>query len=71
MQSRLIAEYCNRRFGLAEAVETFTFDRYEDMLERQALTLSLYPVVEMTEVSTAGTTGGRLSISIRPAGGCG
>ncbi len=49
-QSRIIAEYCNRRFGLAQAVETFTFDRYEDMLQRQALTLSLYPVVEVTEV---------------------
>src|SRR4029077_17895370 len=38
-QSRIIAEYCNRRFGLAQAVETFTFDRYENMLRRQALTL--------------------------------
>src|SRR4029077_18493440 len=38
-QSRIIAEYCNRRFGLAQAVETFTFDHYEDMLRRQALTL--------------------------------
>ena len=57
MQSRLIAEYCNRRFGLAEALETFTYDRYENMLQRQALTLSLYPVVEVTEVLTAGTTG--------------
>jgi len=57
MQSRLIAEYCNRRFGLAEALETFRYDRYENMLQRQALTLSLYPVVEVTEVLTAGTTG--------------
>jgi Phage gp6-like head-tail connector protein len=56
MQSRLIAEYCNRRLGLAEALETFTFDFNEDMLPRQALTLSLYPVVEIAEVSTAGAT---------------
>ena len=69
-QSRIIAEYCERRFGLAEVVETFTFDRYEDMLQRQALTLSLYPVVEVTEVAgMAGTdysvdpTSGRLWMS--------
>ena len=55
-QSRLIAEYCNRRFGRAEALETFTFDRDEIMLERQALWLSLYPVAEIIEVSTAGAT---------------
>jgi hypothetical protein len=54
-QSRLITEYCDRRFGLAEVLETFTFDRGEDMLPRQALTLSLYPVVEVIEISTAGT----------------
>jgi Phage gp6-like head-tail connector protein len=56
MQSRIIAGYCDRRFGLAEALETFTFDRNETMLPRQALTLSLYPVVEIAEVSTAGAT---------------
>jgi hypothetical protein len=55
-QSRIIAEYCNRRFGLAEALETFTFDRYENMPARQALTLSLYPVVEIIEISAAGAT---------------
>ena len=57
-QSRIIAEYCNRRLAFAEALETFTFDRYETMLTRQALTLSLYPVVEVLEVSTAGATAG-------------
>jgi Phage gp6-like head-tail connector protein len=57
MQSRLIADYCNRRFGLAEALETFTYDRYENILARQAVTLSLYPVVEVTEVLSAGLTG--------------
>jgi hypothetical protein len=66
-QSRIIAEYCNRRFGLAQAVETFTFDRYEDMLRRQALTLSLYPVVEVTEVLGAGVVG--TDYSFDPASG--
>lgn len=55
-QSRIIAEYCDRRFGRAEALETFTFDRNEVMLQRQALVLSLYPVVEIFEVSTLGAT---------------
>lgn len=67
MQSRLIADYCNRRFGLADAVETFTFDRYENMLARQALTLALYPVVEVTEVLSAGLTG--TDYSFDPASG--
>ena len=67
MQSRLIAEYCNRRLGLAEALETFTFDRDEVMLERQALTLSLYPVVEIIEVSTAGATAA--DVDFDPASG--
>jgi hypothetical protein len=52
MQSRLIAEYCDRRFGLAEAMETFTFDRGEVMPVRSALTLSLYPVAGVIEIST-------------------
>jgi hypothetical protein len=56
-QSRIIAEYCDRRFGRAEAMETFTFDRNEVLPTRQALTLSLYPVVEVDEVSIAGATG--------------
>lgn len=51
-QSRIIAEYCFRRFGLAEAMETFTFDRGEVMSVRSALVLSLYPVAEVIEVST-------------------
>lgn len=56
MQSRIVAEYCNRRFGLAEAIETFTFDRGEIILQRQALVLSLYPVSTIFEVSSAGAT---------------
>ena len=55
-QSRIIAEYCHRRFGRAEALETFTFDRGETMPMRLALPLSLYPVVEILEVSNAGAT---------------
>jgi len=57
-QSRIIAEYCDRRFGLAEALETFTFDRGEVMPNRGALTLSLYPVLEVYEVSDMGATAG-------------
>jgi hypothetical protein len=56
MQSRLIAEYCDRRFGMAEVLETFSFDPYESLPTRQALTLSLYPVSEIFELSTAGAT---------------
>jgi Phage gp6-like head-tail connector protein len=55
-QSRIIAEYCNRRLAFAEAIETFTFDPGEILPVRQALTLSLYPVVTVHEVSTAGAT---------------
>jgi len=55
-QSRIITEYCNRRFGFAQALETFTFDRNEHMLTRQALWLTLYPVLEVIEISTAGAT---------------
>lgn len=55
-QSRIIADYCERRFGLADALETFTFDFNEVVLPRQALTLSLYPVNDIVEVSTAGAT---------------
>ena len=56
-QSRIIAEYCDRRFGRAEALETFTFDPGETMRVRQALTLSLYPVDEITELSSTGGVG--------------
>jgi Phage gp6-like head-tail connector protein len=55
-QSRIIADYCDRRFGLAQAIETFTFDRGETMLPRQALVLKLFPVLDIIEVSTAGTS---------------
>jgi hypothetical protein len=55
-QSRIIAEYCDRRFGRAEALETFRFDRGEVLPARNALVLKLYPVAEVIEV--AGTTDG-------------
>jgi Phage gp6-like head-tail connector protein len=55
-QSRIIAEYCDRRLAFGEALETFTFDPGEMLPVRQALTLSLYPVAEILEVSTAGAT---------------
>jgi Phage gp6-like head-tail connector protein len=57
LQSQIIAEYCDRRLGRAEALETFSFDPGETLPMRQGLTLSLYPVVEIAEVSTAGATG--------------
>jgi len=56
-QSRIIAEYCHRRFGRAEALETFTFDRGETMPARMALTLSLYPVVDVLDITGAGASG--------------
>jgi hypothetical protein len=56
-QSRIIADYCHRRFGLAQVIETFTLDHYEGMLSRQALTLSLYPVIAVTAVSVSNGAG--------------
>jgi hypothetical protein len=55
-QSRIIAEYCDRRFGRAEAFETFRFDPGEILPARNALVLKLYPVAEIIEL--AGTTDG-------------
>jgi|SRR5215831_17528029 len=49
-QSQIIAEYCDRRFGRAEALETFTFDQFETSLQRQALVLKLYPVTQIISV---------------------
>ena len=58
-QSRIITEYCvgppPARFAFAQAVETFTFDPYENLRMREALTLSLYPVTDVTAVTVAGT----------------
>jgi hypothetical protein len=52
-QSRIIAEYCDRRFGRAEALETFAFDQCETSQARQALVLKLYPVIEILSVDGA------------------
>jgi hypothetical protein len=56
LQSRIITEYCDRRFASAQVLETFTFDPSENLRTREALVLSLYPVTEILEVSIAGAT---------------
>jgi gp6-like head-tail connector protein len=56
-QSRIIAEYCDRRLGLASVLETFKFDPAEYLPAKLGLPLSLYPVVDIFEVSIAGATG--------------
>jgi hypothetical protein len=63
LQSRIIAEYLDRRLGRAEALETFTFDWGEifqhytvPTLRGQVLVLSLYPVSQIHEVSNMGAT---------------
>ena len=55
-QSQIIAEYCDRRFGLAQAQEIFTLDPGESVRRREALVLSLYPVASVTDVSISGTS---------------
>jgi len=55
-QSEIISAYCDRRFGLAQALETFTLDPGESVRRREALVLSLYPVVSVTDVSISGTS---------------
>src|SRR5262245_52070384 len=56
-QSQIIAEYCDRRFGLAlSALETFTLDPGESVRRREALVISLYPVVNITDVSISGSS---------------
>ncbi len=42
--SSVISEVCDRRFGFADAEETFVFDQCEAVRRRSALLLSLYPV---------------------------
>jgi hypothetical protein len=51
LASELIATYCGRRFAFANAVETFSFDPCEQSRNMAALTLSLYPVVEIESVA--------------------
>lgn len=52
--SKIIAEECGRRFALADAEETFVFERLERARPRQALPLSLYPIVEIISVDIDG-----------------
>lgn len=52
--SRMFAEYCGRSFAFAEGVETFTFDVDEVWPPRLALSLSLYPVVDVVSVTQGG-----------------
>jgi len=66
-ESKLIAEWCDRIFGLAQAVETFTFDRGEFRncalchgfvsLQRHglAICLRLFPVTGVLSISLNGT----------------
>jgi hypothetical protein len=50
LASELIADYCGRRFAFANATETFTFDECEQSRNNAALSLDLYPVVEIESV---------------------
>lgn len=52
--SRMIAEECERPFGLSQAVETFEFDSLEQTRLGQKLALSLYPVGEMYSITMGG-----------------
>jgi gp6-like head-tail connector protein len=64
MQSQIIAEYCDRRLGRATALETFMLDHRESIWPliagpyglRPALTLSLYPVTDIAEISLGSAT---------------
>jgi Phage gp6-like head-tail connector protein len=55
LASELIAAYCGRRFAFANAIETFTFDEWEQTRNNAALTLDLYPVVEIESVVSNGS----------------
>lgn len=52
--SKMIAEECGRRFALGDAEETFIFGCLERAKPRQALPLSLYPIVEIIAVDIDG-----------------
>lgn len=54
-QSELIAERCDRIFGQASAIETFEFDANEITRPGQALSLSLYPNVEIESITMGGS----------------
>jgi hypothetical protein len=54
-ESKLIAEYCDRIFGLCDAVETFEFDTCEITRPGQPLLLRLYPHVVIESIVAGGT----------------
>ena len=54
LQSRMIADVCDRPFRLASAVETFSFGRNEVTAPNQALSLRLTPVDEIESVTHGG-----------------
>lgn len=53
--SNLTTEHLGRRLGFANAIETFTFDQYEESRRGAALTLSLYPVFAVVSVVMNGS----------------
>ncbi len=65
-ESKLMAEYCNRDFGLTDAVETFDFERFTPYTSPrmfgqmnwqsipQALTLRVYPVRSIDSITVDG-----------------
>jgi len=48
--SKLVTEYFGRRFAFGYAIETFRYDPLEQSRPAAALTLSLYPVSEVTAI---------------------
>lgn len=52
--SEIIADYCDRRFAFAQAVETFAFEPNETSRIGNPLWLSLYPLAEIVSVMIDG-----------------
>jgi Phage gp6-like head-tail connector protein len=77
MQSRILTEYCNRRLGRATALETFSLEYRESMWPimsgpyglQPALSLSLYPVAEILELSIASATADTATYRLDPQAG--
>src|SRR5262245_63564863 len=55
-QSQIIAAYCDRRFGLAQALETFTLYSGESVRRLEALVISFYLVTMIIHVSISCTS---------------
>jgi len=75
LHSQMIEEYYGTRLGFANAVETFTFDLFENSRRGSALVLSLYPVVSVDSVLVDGSaveyTIDKIKGMLRIVGGCG